>query len=74
MTIDDLAKARILVNMIHEYCWTQKYQDEYDRLEDLLHPVMVGDEIDVLMVEIVRAIGTQKIPKKADRAQKHRSK
>ena len=68
---DDLAKARILVNTIYEGAWVAKYQDEYDRLEDSLHPVILGDEIDVLMVEIVRAIVTQKeVPEKAGCAQK----
>lgn len=72
---DDLTKSGILLNMIYEDCWVQKYQDEYDRLEDTLHPVIVGDEIDELIVEIVRTIGTQKkIPEKAGRAQKRRSK
>ncbi len=67
---DDLAKAGTLINQIYEDGWAVKYQDEYDRIEDALHTIMLGDEIDVLMVELVRAIVTQKKPEEINRAQK----
>jgi hypothetical protein len=49
---DNLTKGGILLNHIYENDWAVKYQDEYERIEDVLHPIILGDEIDVLMVEI----------------------
>lgn len=53
---DNSAKAATLLNQIYENGLPAKYQDEYDRIESTLHPIVEGDEIDALVEEIVRAI------------------
>lgn len=50
-----------ILNKIYE---STKYQKGYDRLEDMLFPVVLDDEMDLLTVEIVRAIATQEKPDK----------
>lgn len=48
--------VNITLENIRENKWSAICQGEYDRLEDVLHPVILGDEIDVLIVEIVRTL------------------
>jgi hypothetical protein len=77
----EIDNAQVLVHQIYKHGWAVKYkdqykriEDEYEQIEDVLHPIILGDEIDVLMVEIVRAIITQEKPQKINRIQRNSKK
>lgn len=52
----DSDKAAVIVNLIYEGSCSNELQNQWDNLEDRLHPILICDELDHLLNAVVDSV------------------